>query len=95
MDEGLDLDHARVLLRMAQSAYLDARREGATADEAMAEAMGGRGCPTDMLGLTWASGALDEAWEAAQDPMGQAVISCGPVPWADDFERATSGDGQR
>lgn len=95
MDERFDLEHAKELLRMAQSAYLDARREGATADEAMAEAMDGWGYPADMLGLIWASGALDEAWEAAQDSIEQAVISCDPVPWADDFERAMSEDGQR
>lgn len=95
MDERFDLEHARGLLQMAQSDYLEARREGATSDEAMDAALDGWGNPADMLGLIWASGALDEAWEAAQDSIEQAVISCDPVPWADDYERETSDDEQR
>lgn len=93
MDERFDLEHARGLLETAQSGCLAARREGANGGEAMADALDGWGNPTDMLGLIWASGALDDAREAAQDSIEQAVISCDPVPWADDFERATSGEG--
>ena len=94
MDETFGLEYARETLRRAQDDYLTERRDGATADEAMAAALDGWGNPVDMLALIWASDALDEAWEAAQETLEQAVIECDPVPWADDYARVTSEGGE-
>lgn len=78
MDERFGLEQARHFLQIAQDDYLAARSEGMSVDEAMNAALDGWANPVDMLGLIWASGALDEAWEAAQDSIEQAIISCDP-----------------
>lgn len=87
MDERFDFEYARHFLQIAQDDYLAARQEVMSVDEAMNEALDGWGNPADMLGLIWASGALDEAWEAAQGTIEQAIISCDPAYDLDEEER--------
>lgn len=95
MDERFDFEHARGILQRAQSDYIADRQEGASSDEAMGAALDGWANAEDMLALIWASGALDEAWEAAQDSIEQSILECDPVPWADDYQRATSEDDEQ
>lgn len=96
MDERFDFEYARHFLQIAQDDYLAARQEGLSVNEAMNEALDGWANPVDMLGLIWASGALDEAWEVAQDSIEQAIISCDPALdfGQDCIERSFDEDGE-